>query len=641
MAKKIKLDENLTINQVLNLTGRGQKGTLKTNIQKAGLSLDDKFSSLRDSEFLKKLDEVGTEGNFTELTVIENNLRKEFELDDNSGKFPFGDKKTFGEKSKSRLMGLKKADQARKAIKVELPSIKEINQAIHTATQKLVANGNYEAAALLQVKHHSGLRTTEIVNLTTGKPEKGAKYGTLVKGSDTLVQISNKGNRTNFRLSSMPMGVLQYLAEVNGTDDPNKSVRLFRTGQATLEKQINTVVNDVFKQNNLVIRDQDTGLPRKFTVGLLRKNVFSAIDDEFGTGVANRVLGHSTRGDVGLTHYKVERTSRSKLDVNTLAAEQFNSTYLSDIGQSSPQAVMSSYRFSEKFFPVEPVAKLTTPNVVEEAAQKTGLNLETKTAEVSANVDTTIKDTDKKIKRLETQLSKLENLQTQVDDFKNVKTGKNDILPTTTEINDYTDFTQDELDELERGGITSAKKEAEDITSKLSKKGKTLKGVDPFSISLGVGAGVDVLDSMGEVVAEETAASTIGAAMTRTAPKLMQTALGKGLPIAGAGVIFPSTAANVDEVEGFARQDIDRRFGGIDQMDTSQEEQIYADDPRLKGATEMYDPSVLSKRDPSDPLSDEAQYKRFQKKTEEDARSLSGVRGFVTKADNLKQSRRQ
>ena len=58
MAEKIKLDENLTINQVLNLTGRGQKGTLKANIQKAGLSLDDKFSSLRDNEFLKKLDEI-------------------------------------------------------------------------------------------------------------------------------------------------------------------------------------------------------------------------------------------------------------------------------------------------------------------------------------------------------------------------------------------------------------------------------------------------------------------------------------------------------------------------------------------------------------------------------------------------------
>ena len=219
----------------------------------------------------------------------------------------------------------------------------------------------------------------------------------------------------------MPMGILQYLSEVNGTNDPNKSVKLFRTGKATLEDKINTAVNDVFKQNNLIIRDQDTGLPRKFTVGLLRKNVFSAIDDEFGSGVANRVLGHATKGDVGLTHYKVERTSRSKLDVNTLAAEQFNSTYLADIGQSSPQTVMKSYRFSEKFFPVEPVAKLTTPSPVEEAAQKTGLNLETKAVQVGANVENVVKDTDKQIGKLEGQLGKLQNLQTQVDELKGKK----------------------------------------------------------------------------------------------------------------------------------------------------------------------------------------------------------------------------
>jgi hypothetical protein len=445
MAEKIKLDKNLTIGQVLKLTGRGQKGTLKKNIQEAGLSLDDKFSAMRDNEFLTKLNDVGTEANFTELTSIENDLRKEFELDDNSGKFPFGDKTTFGAGSKSRLMGLKKADQARKAIKVELPSIKEINQSIHTATQKLVAEGKFEAAALLQVKHHSGLRTTEIVNLTTGKPAEGAKYGTVVRGSDTLVQISNKGDRTNFRLSSMPMGILQDLSERNAPDDPNKSAKLFKTGKGTLEKQINEAVNAVLKQNELLIRDQDTGLSKKFTVGLLRKNVFSAIDDEFGSGVANRVLGHATKGDVGLTHYKVTRTSRAKLDVNTMAAERFNSTYLADIGQSSPKAVMSSYKFGESFFPTEPVEKLMTPNPVEEAAQKTGLNLETKSVQVGANVENVLKDTDKKIGQLEGQLDKLQGLQNQVEDLKKGSKTKKSLLETPSSPDDISQSIKDKL----------------------------------------------------------------------------------------------------------------------------------------------------------------------------------------------------
>ena len=46
-------------------------------------------------------------------------------------------------------------------------------------------------------------------------------------------------------------------------------------------------------------------------------------------------------------------------------------------------------------------------------------------------------------------------------------------------------------------------------------------------------------------------------------------------------------------------------------MDTSQEKQIFRDDPRLRGATAMYDPSELPRRDADDPLSDEAYRKRF------------------------------
>ncbi len=233
-------------------------------------------------------------------------------------------------------------------------------------------------------------------------------------------------------------GNLNILFGSSGVDN------LFRTSVSS--------ISPMFKSTILIIRDQDTGLRRDFTVGLLRKNVFSAIDDEFGTGVANRVLGHSTRGDVGLTHYKVTRTSRAKLDVNTLAAEQFNSTYLADIGQSSPQAVMSSYRFSEKFFPVEPVAKLTTPSPVQEAAQKTGLNLETKAVQVGANVENVVKDTDKQIGKLEGQIDKLKNLQTQVGELKGKKQSNPFEAPKSSE-----DLSQSIKDKLAKFGIKLGK----------------------------------------------------------------------------------------------------------------------------------------------------------------------------------------
>jgi hypothetical protein len=426
MADKIKLDKDITIRQVLDLTKRGLKGTLRPNIEKAGLSLDEPFSKMRSEEFLKNLNRIGKEGNFTELTSAEIALRELFNISDDAGEFPFGSKGTFvaGGKARSKPLGLEKADQARKATQVELPSIKEINVAIHRATLRLANEGNVEAAALLQVKHHTGLRTTDIVNLTVGTPVQGAKYGTVVRGSDTLAQISNKGDRTNFRLSSMPMGILQDLAEKNAPDDPDKSVKIFKTSQDKLNKQINNSVRKVFKDMNLIIRDQDTGKSKEFTIGLLRKNVFSSIDDEYGAGVANRVLGHSTKQDVGINHYKVTRTSRQKLDINTLAAENFNSTYLTDIGQSNPQSVMEQYKFNKKFFPTEPVVKLTSVSPVQEAAQKTGLDIETKSVGVGVAIDNVVEDNDKSINRLTKQIDQLTDLTKKVDELKGKKADK-------------------------------------------------------------------------------------------------------------------------------------------------------------------------------------------------------------------------
>jgi len=214
----------------------------------------------------------------------------------------------------------------------------------------------------------------------------------------------------------------------------------------------------------------------------------------------------------------------------------------------------------------------------------------------------------------------------------------NNKIPTNV---DATSYTAEELQELKDGGIEEF--DLDDTKSSRIQKAKAktgsgkLKGVDPFSIGLGIGAGTELLDNAGEVVAEEATTSTIGAAATRTMPRLMQTAAGRALPIAGAGFVFPSTPANVDEVEGFARQDIDRRFGGIDQMDTSQEKQIYRDDPRVRRGG-GYDPSYLPSRDPSDPLSDEAQRERFLARAREKA--SSGVRGFVQKAEKQKQAGR-
>tara|TARA_A100001391_G_scaffold193354_1_gene168495 strand:+ start:56 stop:1765 length:1710 start_codon:yes stop_codon:yes gene_type:complete len=71
----------------------------------------------------------------------------------------------------------------------------------------------------------------------------------------------------------------------------------------------------------------------------------------------------------------------------------------------------------------------------------------------------------------------------EVDESIKMKMGENDIIPTTQEVNSFADFTQEELDELEAGGITSAKKEAESLKSKVVKAAKTLKGPAKMAVA--------------------------------------------------------------------------------------------------------------------------------------------------------------
>jgi len=190
---------------------------------------------------------------------------------------------------------------------------------------------------------------------------------------------------------------------------------------------------------------------------------------------------------------------------------------------------------------------------------------------------------------------------------------------------DFDDFDDDEKNEMRKLGIYD--KDAGSNEPTRIQKAKGLKSIDPFAIGVG-GAGVsEILDETGELVGEEITQSTIAQTLAKTAPKLAQTALGKALPVAGAGIIFPTSPTNVDEIEGFARKDIDTRFGGIDQMDTSQEKQIFRDDPRLRKTSGMYDPSELPRRDADDPLSDEAYRKRFLEQSRRKAGSQ--LRGFA------------
>jgi len=94
-------------------TSKGAPNAFAKNIEAAGLSLDDPWSSLKEESFLRKLNEVGTEGNFVALLSVENELRRISSIGDIS--YPYSD--VFSPAGKARALELEKAQQARRTKK--------------------------------------------------------------------------------------------------------------------------------------------------------------------------------------------------------------------------------------------------------------------------------------------------------------------------------------------------------------------------------------------------------------------------------------------------------------------------------------------------------------------------------------------
>ena len=130
LADKIK-NNSLTVGDALGI--RDVPASLKKNIEAAGLTMDSPWDSIKETDFLKKLDEIGSESNFTTLTSIENELKSTASVSD----IPYPVTTVFGAEGKSRKLGLEKAKQARrtKAFK----GVPEAKQSLKALTEGVAA----------------------------------------------------------------------------------------------------------------------------------------------------------------------------------------------------------------------------------------------------------------------------------------------------------------------------------------------------------------------------------------------------------------------------------------------------------------------------------------------------------------------
>ncbi|MEK9698181.1 MAG: hypothetical protein VW270_20605, partial [Candidatus Poseidoniales archaeon] len=131
ISDKIK-DNSLTVGEALDF--RKVSAALRKNIEAAGLTMDSPWDSIKDTDFLTKLNEVGSESNFTSLNTIENELKAAASAADT----PFPYTTVFGAEGKARKgLGLEKAKQARrtKAFK----GVPEAQQSLKALTEGIAA----------------------------------------------------------------------------------------------------------------------------------------------------------------------------------------------------------------------------------------------------------------------------------------------------------------------------------------------------------------------------------------------------------------------------------------------------------------------------------------------------------------------
>ena len=433
LLQKLK-DENLTIAEAFELgrpevklyQNNGKKSAFLKRLEEAGFSLEDNWDSMGDREKHDVFNKIGSSPDYVTLAKVEGSLTQIAASEDfnypysnrfEAGKGTIRVAKVKGDPTKLRFdkATQKRGDEAAK--KITLPSVENLNKAIHATTLKL--KGNKEAVAFFQLKHLLGIRNKDLVNLTVGEAIEGSSYGTLDPGSNTLYGISNKGKKTNYQLPSLAQDILTDLGtDAKGRMGDSKSVKLFNQSEAKLRTLVNNAMNETMSEMKLDITNQKTNKKIPFTISDLRKNVFDAINEKQGASVANMILGHSTKGDVGLTHYKVDRESRRKMSLTQRASEEFGNMYLQDINQVNPKNLYGAYGFNQDFFKDKPAILFDAPtDVLSQTYRDTTLQVEGTAADVNKTANILTKQVEGKVGNLEKSVAKLQALQNQMGEL--------------------------------------------------------------------------------------------------------------------------------------------------------------------------------------------------------------------------------
>jgi len=184
--------------------------------------------------------------------------------------------------------------------------------------------------AFAMTKLFSGIRNPDILRLEVMPSDAKLRKqdATYVDLASKKVYIYNKGNAIPLDLGTVLANILVDTAEEAKAAG---RVELFPEKESVYRDKINTAVRQMMKERGLSIQVASTFEEIPFSIKDLRANIFDTLEDQFGKDTANKVLGHSTADDVGMAHYKVQRTARRSTLNKASTVDHFAKMFLEDI----------------------------------------------------------------------------------------------------------------------------------------------------------------------------------------------------------------------------------------------------------------------------------------------------------------------
>ena len=232
--------------------------------------------------------------------------------------------------------------------KLVYPEIKEFSKAVEKGISSIP---DPEARAYAALRLLTGIRDDNLDELEIGweTPKKTDVTYRLDSRSKTVI-IFNKGNVQNYKLGDSAFNILESLREDAIKEENEKAKKekgykkrnkLFSRKVSTLKTKTVPAIREAFKEAGIEITEKGTTAKVDFTMGNLRRNFFSILNRQYGPEVANELLGHSQKGDVGLKHYEVEFVGEESPKAK--AAEGFFKIFGDNVGKTGPKSILTGF----------------------------------------------------------------------------------------------------------------------------------------------------------------------------------------------------------------------------------------------------------------------------------------------------------